>query len=429
MPDPKYVISMGSCANCGGPYWDSYSVTKGVDQIIPVDVYVPGCPPRPEALLEGIVLLQQKIQNEDTADRWRGEPIVVGGGDGDRCIPIENRVSLQGARRRQTTKEEPRGCLTRSRRPTRRRSRPVVHQQILDELKEHLGDAILDSVLERNDLWVRVERDAWHRTVEVCKNVIGLKWFCFLSGIDWQPNPDLDGEKAFSGEGGGDDEDDDAVAAAEESPRPAEMTTGVAGGDTRFQLLCRLTDVRRHVGINLKADLDDTDPRVASIHDLYRGADWHEREALGDVRLRLRRAPRPAPSLPAERLRGPPAPQGLPAPRPRAQAVARPRRRRADPRSPRPEEDRGARQEGPEKPHARRRSAPRGRRGPSPAPAEKPADEPRAAARRCRVAERSARSRGRKPNDGHASRLEEGAVHRQPGRRLPGSTSSSRPRA
>jgi NADH-quinone oxidoreductase subunit C len=189
-----------------------------------------------------------------------------------------------------------------------------LRRPMLDLLTAELGDDLVGVELEPGtDLCIRVNRSAWRRTVELCKVRLGLTYFCFLSGIDWQPNPMLLGEKAweppeeaaeFEAAGEGEvakvdearaeleaGEVDTEATGAEiavvdaELPAPAAgqegkaYNTGVAGGDSRFQVFARLYNVTTHVGLTLKADLDDADPRIDSLVPLYRGADWHEREA------------------------------------------------------------------------------------------------------------------------------------------------------
>ena len=122
------------------------------------------------------------------------------------------------------------------------------------------------SEIANGDIWIRTTKEAWRAAGEAAKRQ-GFEYFCFLSAIDWLPNPDLSGEKIW-----------DPEASEADGTAGGGETTRVAGGDTRFQVFARLYDVNRHVGVTLKADLDDDNPSVDSWVPLFAGADWHERE-------------------------------------------------------------------------------------------------------------------------------------------------------
>ena len=95
MPEPKYVLAMGACAVTGGMFEnDSYSVVRGVDRLVPVDVFLPGCPPRPEALLDAIIQLQKKMRTETLADRQKyiesHKPrVILPADDSEILLPLE----------------------------------------------------------------------------------------------------------------------------------------------------------------------------------------------------------------------------------------------------------------------------------------------------------------------------------------------------
>ena len=134
-------------------------------------------------------------------------------------------------------------------------------------LTEVLGDAVVGShIRPGDDVWVRVTRDAWAETAEVARNRAGLVFFDFLSAIDWLPSPfgrDMDAQEDRTGE---------------ESTPTADIVTGYAGGDTRFQLLARVYDIEHDLGVTLKADLPDEDLSAPTWTGTFLGADWHERE-------------------------------------------------------------------------------------------------------------------------------------------------------
>jgi NADH-quinone oxidoreductase subunit C len=138
-----------------------------------------------------------------------------------------------------------------------------LREGIVDELRRRIGDSLVDVELRPNDdLWVRVATAAWAPT-GMALRAMGFTYFCYLSALDWMPSP----------YGRGEDNPDEPPP-----ERTTEIVQGVTGGATRFQMLARVLDPVRHVGVTVKADVPDDDLRMESWHTIWAGANWHERE-------------------------------------------------------------------------------------------------------------------------------------------------------
>lgn len=156
----------------------------------------------------------------------------------------------------------------------------TVREAMLEQLTGEFGDALVGSHLAPGiDLTVRVEAAAWADTARFLRTGMGFGFFGWLSAIDWMPSPfgrDMDSQvdiAAAASADPGNASDDDGPANAGDANE-----TGLAGGDTRFQVFARVGDIVNHRGITLKADVGD-DLTVPSWVSVYTGANWHEREA------------------------------------------------------------------------------------------------------------------------------------------------------
>lgn len=141
---------------------------------------------------------------------------------------------------------------------------------LLESVQNELGDALVGSHLSSGqDLWVRVNREAWVQTGEYLRTGLGFHYFSFLSAIDWMPSPfgrDMDAQV------------DLRLGHAEASEVDQTIEHGLAGGATRFQVFARVNDVVNGLAVTIKVDVPDDDLSVESWVPVYAGANWHERE-------------------------------------------------------------------------------------------------------------------------------------------------------
>jgi NADH dehydrogenase I D subunit len=285
MAEPKWVISMGSCSNCGGMY-DVYSVVQGVDQIIPVDVYVTGCPPRPEALEHGLLLLQKKIGTEHPARsvlHLRGgtqgsrKPILL---DGETKSRDTRGPGYEGIPIRGTSVTPPEFWDTRSdlmwTPPPHRIELNEQDKSLVHILKERFGDAV-QHVAETSDM------STFHASENRFKEVLRFlraeatpRYLRLddLTAIDESARRGLKPYVVYAG----------TVAheiSGGESDRPVRETY------SDYTLVYHLLSFDPPSRLRLKVGLAGKDPVTMTITDLWPSANWYEREVYDMFGIRF----------------------------------------------------------------------------------------------------------------------------------------------
>jgi len=261
MAEPKWVISMGSCSNCGGMY-DVYSVVQGIDQILPVDVYIPGCPPRPEAVLQGLVMLQKKIETESPA---RSIFHLKGGSQGSvKPILVDDRTKsrdprgpgMEGTAIRGTSAVPPEFRDSRSdlmwTPPPRQIELNPSDQDLARDLGAQFGDAVEPLAPTSDMLTLQVAENRFKEVLRYLKTGATPKYQRL----------------------------DDLTAIDESARRQPQNYPD-------YTMVYHLLSFDSAGRLRLKVPLQGQDPVTRSITDIWPSANWYEREVFDLMGIRF----------------------------------------------------------------------------------------------------------------------------------------------
>ena len=243
MPEPKWVISMGACATSGG-FYRAYHVMQGIDEIIPVDVYIPGCPPTPEALLQAIIMIQGLIKDEkmvdaDAREAFRARMLKEITESSPKELLIADQQALEAVRLVHITRE------------------PVAPQNpIVAAIQNRFADQVLDVNDFRGDLTITVRPD---RITEICRTLkedpaTEFDLLSTITGLDYLGYPD----KKL---------------------------------DERFNVIYQMYSIDHGHRIRVKVPLPESAPEVDSVTSVWKTANWWERETFDMFGINFRRHP------------------------------------------------------------------------------------------------------------------------------------------